>query len=130
MNTDPRRVALFALASVLSFTGAGAASASEFDDASSKAFFALHGCNACHALTEFRIGPPFQAVALRYASEPEGRVQFLSAKIRYGGAGAWGIVPMVSNPKITPEEANDISRWILRQGVVPAADAPAPAGKK
>ena len=130
MNTDPRRVAALALMSVLSLTGAGVASATEFDDASAKAFFALHGCNACHAVNEFRIGPPFQAVALRYASEPEGRVQLLSAKIRYGGAGAWGIVPMVSNPKITTEEADDISRWILRQGAAPAADAPAPAVKK
>jgi cytochrome c len=130
MNTDSRRAAFLGLTSVLLLAGAGAASASAFDDASAKAFFALHGCNACHAVTEFRIGPPFQAVALRYASEPEGRVQLLSAKIRYGGAGAWGIVPMVSNPKITTEEADDISRWILRQGAAPAADAAAPAANK
>ena len=102
---------------------AGAAPAVEFDDPSAKAFFSLHGCNACHAPAEFRIGPPFQAIGVRWSSDPEGRVQILAAKIRYGGTGAWGMVPMVSNPKITQDEAEAISRWILAQR--PAAPAEA-----
>jgi cytochrome c len=96
------------------------AGAVEFDDASAKAFFSLHGCNACHAPAEFRIGPSFEAVGIRWSNDAEGRVQILAAKIRYGGSGAWGAVPMISNPKITPEEAEAISRWILAQRPAPA----------
>lgn len=92
-----------------------ASAAAEFDDQTAKSFFNLHGCNACHATAEYRIGPPYEAVGVRWASDPEGRVQILAAKIRHGGAGAWGMVPMISNLRITPEEAEAISRWILRQ---------------
>jgi cytochrome c len=96
---------MFLAASLAVIAVSTTASAAEFDDASAKAFFSLHGCNACHAQSEFRIGPPYEAVGLRWSSDPEGRVQILAAKIRHGGAGAWGMVPMISNPKITPDEA-------------------------
>lgn len=109
-----RRAMLIAVSAALIAT-THTATAAEFDAKSAKAFYGLHGCNACHADAEYRIGPPFQAVGARWASDPEGRVQILAAKIRYGGAGAWGMVPMVSNPKITPDEAEAISRWILAQ---------------
>lgn len=109
------RRALVVVASLAVLAITRTAGAVEFDDQSAKAFFGLHGCNACHAPVEFRIGPPYQAVGVRWSNDPEGRVQILAAKIRYGGAGAWGMVPMISNPKITPEEAEAISRWILAQ---------------
>ena len=119
MKPSISRRSFFASASMLLLAISGTASGVEFDDTSAKAFFNLHGCNACHAPTEFRIGPPYQAIGVRWANDPEGRLQYLAAKIRYGGAGAWGMVPMVSNPKITPEEAEAISRWILAQRPVP-----------
>lgn len=103
------------LAALLLAAVAQQAGALEYDDASAKAFFNLHGCNSCHATAEYRIGPPYDAVGARWANDPEGRVEILAAKIRYGGAGAWGMVPMISNPRITPEEASAISRWILAQ---------------
>lgn len=118
-NSGIRRTLLVA-AALASLSIARTAAAVEFDDASAKAFFSLHGCNACHAPAEFRIGPPFQAIGARWSSDPEGRVQILAAKIRYGGTGAWGMVPMVSNPKITQGEAEAISRWILAQRPAPA----------
>lgn len=117
-------------ASLALFTITRPAAAVEFDDKSAKAFFGLHGCNACHAPAEYRIGPPYQAVGIRWSNEPEGRVQILAAKIRYGGAGAWGMVPMISNPKITPQEAEAIARWILAQRPAPAGESGASGSKK
>lgn len=112
MKTIPHRRVLAALFLAAVTQQAGAL---EYDDGSAKTFFNLHGCNACHAPAEYRIGPPYDAVGTRWANDPEGRVQILAAKIRYGGAGAWGMVPMIGNPRITPEEAEAISRWILAQ---------------
>ncbi|TJY59520.1 c-type cytochrome [Sinimarinibacterium sp. CAU 1509] len=87
----------------------------EFDDASAKKFFNDRGCNACHGPDEQRIGPPYKVVSIRYAAEPlADRVESLSMKIRHGGSGAWGIVPMPSNPRVTPQEAEAIVRWILK----------------
>lgn len=91
-----------------------AASAAGFDAVSAKAFFNDNGCNACHAVDEPRIGPPYKVVATRYAGEsPDERTESLAMKIRHGGAGAWGIVPMPSHPRITRDDSRAIARWIL-----------------
>lgn len=88
----------------------------ELDAGSAKTLFNDKGCNACHGVEEMRIGPPYRAIGLRYASEPSDRADKLAAKIRFGGAGAWGIVPMVANPQVSQEEAEAIARWILGLG--------------
>ncbi len=91
--------------------------AAELDDASAKKLFNDRGCNACHEAEGQRIGPPYLAVALRYSGaykqDPQAQLDALAAKIRFGGAGAWGFVPMISNPNISEDEAQDIARWIL-----------------
>lgn len=70
-------------------------------------------CDECHAIKEARIGPPFLAVAARYATDKEAAVNRLALKIIYGGAGNWGTIPMVPNERISLEDARTISRWIL-----------------
>lgn len=112
MNFFPKRRIL--AAALLVACGSGGALAADLDDAAAKHLFNAKGCNACHATGEMRIGPPYVAVAARYASEPrDERIGKLAAKIRFGGAGAWGSVPMVSNPNVSPEEADAIARWIM-----------------
>jgi cytochrome c len=87
--------------------------AEDLNDARAKALFNAKGCNACHATDEARIGPPFRTVALRYANTPGFDVEWLAKKIRNGGAGSWGVVPMVSAPQVSPEQARAIVRWIM-----------------
>ena len=70
-------------------------------------------CHGCHALTEPRIGPPYTMIAARHAADKDVMVEVLAQKIRYGGAGNWGVVPMVGNEDIPLEEARAMSRWIL-----------------
>lgn len=70
-------------------------------------------CDGCHAVREIAIGPPFLAVALRYASEREVAAERLAHKIINGGAGNWGTVPMVPNERISLEDARAIARWVL-----------------
>jgi cytochrome c len=70
-------------------------------------------CDECHAITEARIGPPFLAVAVRYSAEGDVAVERLARKIINGGAGNWGNIPMVSNERVSLEDARAIARWIL-----------------
>ena len=70
-------------------------------------------CDECHALQDARIGPPFAAVAARYATEGDAAVNRLALKIINGGAGNWGTIPMVPNERISMEDARTIARWIL-----------------
>ncbi len=73
-------------------------------------------CDECHAMKEARIGPPFVAVAARYAADGDATVNRLAQKIIHGGAGNWGTIPMVANERISMEDARAIARWILALG--------------
>jgi cytochrome c len=99
--------------------------AEDLNDASAKALFNAKGCNACHATDEVRIGPPFRTVSLRYTNTPGFDAEWLAQKIRSGGAGSWGTVPMVSAPQVSPEQARAIVRWIMSLAPSP----PKPAGR-
>lgn len=81
--------------------------------AQAKQLFNAYGCNACHAVNETRIGPPYRAVALRYANPSPATIEWLATKLVSGGAGSWGAVPMVSNPRLSPRDAQAAARWIL-----------------
>ena len=39
----------------------------------------------------------------------------LAKKIREGGSGIWGVVPMPANPDVTNEEAKRLAQWVLQQ---------------
>ena len=87
--------------------------AGELTAIQAKKLFNDKGCNACHGVDEMRIGPSYTMVAARYAGGNRDTAERLGKKIRYGGAGSWGIVPMISNPDVSPVEAEALARWIL-----------------
>ena len=58
------------------------------------------------------LGPAFRDVAKKYASDP-GAAARLAAKIKAGGQGNWGNVPMPPNPGLSEQELQTLSRWIL-----------------
>jgi cytochrome c len=76
-------------------------------------------CYACHAMNENLLGPSYQAIATRHALRKEVMVEVLAEKIIVGGAGNWGVVPMVPNEQVSLDEARTIARWILK--INPAA---------
>ena len=69
-------------------------------------------CFACHNATEPSAGPPYAAVAAKYAAAPGARAH-LQAKIIGGGAGVWGALPMPPHPQHTPAEAGQMAEWVL-----------------
>lgn len=90
-------------------------------------------CMACHEVRSMRVGPPFEAIAKRFAGQA-GAEEYLAHTIRSGGRGRWGAVPMPAQPQVSPEQAAVIARWILSlAGGDPSnagtAAAPAAAGK-
>lgn len=73
---------------------------------------AQHGCGACHAVDAKSVGPSYNEIAARYKDQP-GAATRLKTRIRNGGSGVWGSVPMPPSPKIPSHELNDITNWIL-----------------
>lgn len=73
-----------------------------------------HGCMACHAIDKRVIGPAFREIAQKY-KDSEGADARLAAKVKEGGAGAWGQVPMPPHPQIADDDLKRIAGWVLRQ---------------
>ncbi len=72
-------------------------------------------CYACHQLEAASLGPPWRAIAARHAGRKEVMVDALASKIVHGGGGAWGVVPMVPNQRVSIEQAKVMAAWILEQ---------------
>ena len=70
-------------------------------------------CMACHAIDKKLVGPAYKDVAAKYKGD-KGAVAMLATKIKTGGKGVWGEVPMPPN-NVTPEEATKLATWVLAQ---------------
>ena len=75
---------------------------------------ATHGCTACHAMDKKLIGPAFREVASKYRDQA-GAADRLAKKVKEGGAGAWGPVPMPPHPQIADDDLTRIAAWVLQQ---------------
>lgn len=69
-------------------------------------------CLACHAVGTQVVGPAFKDVAKKYAGDKEAAAT-LAAKVRAGGGGVWGAIPMPANPQVNEAEAQKLVAWIL-----------------
>ena len=73
-----------------------------------------HACSGCHAVDKRVVGPSFNEVARRYSGDA-GAAKKLAAKIRAGGQGAWGKVPMPPNAAIAEDDLKALVSWVLQQ---------------
>ncbi|MCS7284598.1 MAG: c-type cytochrome [Hydrogenobacter thermophilus] len=69
------------------------------------------GCMACHDLKAKKVGPSYADVAKKYAGRKDA-VDYLADKIKKGGSGVWGSVPMPPQ-NVTDAEAKQLAQWIL-----------------
>jgi cytochrome c len=70
-------------------------------------------CMACHAIDKKLVGPAYKDVAAKYKGDAKAPVM-LAGKIKAGGKGTWGQIPMPPN-NVTPEEATKLAAWVLSQ---------------
>lgn len=71
------------------------------------------GCLACHAVDKKIVGPAYKDVAAKYKGD-KAAADKLATKIKAGGSGTWGPVPMPPQ-NVTPEESKKLVTWILSQ---------------
>jgi cytochrome c len=70
-----------------------------------------YNCQQCHSIDRSLSGPSFQAIAKRYASDPNARNE-VAANILNGSTGAWGPVPMAP-VAVSKEDLRRLVDWIL-----------------
>ena len=71
-----------------------------------------NACMACHALDKKLVGPAYKDVAAKYRGNPKAEAM-LHEKVKKGGVGAWGQIPMPPNANVKDADASAIVKWIL-----------------
>ena len=71
-------------------------------------------CLSCHAVDKKLVGPAYKEIAAKYKAD-KGAEARLVKKVREGGVGAWGPVPMPPNTTVTEKEAQILVKWVLSQ---------------
>lgn len=71
-----------------------------------------NGCMACHARDKKILGPSFVDISQKYQGQ-EGIIETLTKKLKSGGGGVWGPVPMPANPNLNDDDAKVMLEWIL-----------------
>lgn len=71
-------------------------------------------CVACHAIDQKRVGPAYKDVAAKYRNNPAIEAHLID-KVRNGGSGVWGDIPMPPNgpDKISDDDLKAAVHWIL-----------------
>jgi cytochrome c len=99
-------------------TGAGLVIASVTPTSAAKGpatLFKNENCSACHAPNANLVGPSITAVAKKYEGQ-SGAVEKLMTKVKVGGAGVWGSIPMPAQAQLTVEDRKALVVWMLSGG--------------
>ena len=70
------------------------------------------GCTACHSVDKKLVGPSYNEVAAKYRGN-KGAEGELIKKVKAGGKGVWGDIPMSPNAHVKDEDIRTIVQWIL-----------------
>lgn len=77
-----------------------------------EALIAKSDCFACHKVQEKVLGPSYKDVAKKYENT-KANIDYLANKIKVGGSGVWGAVPMSPHPALSDDDAKAMVQYIL-----------------
>jgi cytochrome c len=102
--------ALVALTAAAGILGAGAAHAADAKGAED--LMKKHACIACHAIDKKMVGPAYKDVAAKYRGQKDAEAKLVE-KVKKGGVGVWGQVPMPPNAAVPDTDVKTLVHWIL-----------------
>ena len=72
-----------------------------------------HLCTTCHVVKGAKtIGPTYADVAKKYAGQKDAEAK-LADKVKKGGQGVWGQVPMPPNGAVPDADVKALVKWLL-----------------
>jgi cytochrome c len=72
-----------------------------------------HMCTTCHVVKGAKtIGPTYAEVAKKYAGQKDAEAK-LADKVKKGGQGVWGQVPMPPNAAVPDADIKALVQWVL-----------------
>ena len=69
-------------------------------------------CLTCHTVDKKLVGPSYHDVAVKYKGD-KGAEAKLAEKVKKGGVGAWGQIPMPPNDKVPDADLKALVKWVL-----------------
>jgi len=100
-------LALIAGAGIVVAGGAQAADAKAAEDLLKK-----NACTACHAIDKKMVGPGYKEVAAKYRGQKDAEAKLID-KVKKGGVGVWGQVPMPPNAGVKDDELKILVQYVL-----------------
>jgi cytochrome c len=97
----------------LALAAAGLAASAQADDKEMEALAKKHNCLACHQTDKKVIGPAYKEVAKKYKGQKNAQTQ-LEQKVKKGGVGVWGQIPMPPNAAVPDKDIHELVEWILK----------------
>jgi cytochrome c len=82
------------------------------DAAAAKALASKSACLACHAVDKKLVGPAYKDVAAKHQGQADA-VDKVAARIKSGGSGIYGPVPMPPQPSLKDDELKLLAAWVL-----------------
>ncbi|HXZ93964.1 MAG TPA: c-type cytochrome [Burkholderiales bacterium] len=92
----------------LLLVGLAAALPAKADEAMAK----KDNCLACHAVDHKVVGPAYKDVAKKYAGQKDAEAKLIE-KVKKGGSGVWGNIPMPPNSAVPDADIKKLVEWIL-----------------
>ena len=86
----------------------GVAAPAQADTAMAKKY----NCTACHSTDKKMVGPAYKDVAAKYKGDAAAAGK-LVVKVKKGGSGVWGPVPMPPNAAVPDADVKALVDWIL-----------------
>jgi S-disulfanyl-L-cysteine oxidoreductase SoxD len=91
---------------------AGAASGG-LDEVAAKKLLGANACTACHGMTTKLVGPAFSEIQAKYKDRADA-LDYLKAKIKAGGVGVWGSVPMPAQAQLNDADLATLATWVMQ----------------
>ena len=90
----------------------GLAAAASLPAYGQEALAKKYNCFACHAVDKKVVGPAYKDVAAKYRND-KGAEAKLFEKVKKGGSGVWGQVPMPPNSQVPDNDIRALVKWVL-----------------
>jgi cytochrome c len=107
METSNMKRVIAASAATLALLFAGAVQADE-------KLAQANGCMTCHQIDKKILGPSYKDVAAKYKGDKAAEATLVK-KVKDGGKGTWGEMPMPPNAHVKDADIATLVKWILAQ---------------
>lgn len=82
------------------------------DAAAAESLMKMSGCSTCHTVDKKLVGPTYKDIAAKYRNVKSAEADLIK-KVKAGGKGVWGEVPMPPNAQLKDSDIRTIVKWIL-----------------